>query len=79
MPWFQKACYNLGLTVHNVIRPVKEHQQAKAVVNHTVEEKRLNATTTLRRTTIEEIEITPASTPPPSENPPPEPPGDATR
>ncbi|MBB6431495.1 hypothetical protein [Algisphaera agarilytica] len=57
MSWFQKACRNLGLTVHNVVKPVQDHQ--KTTVRKTVEEKQLDTTTTLRRTTIEEIEITP--------------------
>jgi len=57
MFWFQKACRNLGLTVHHVIQPVRDYN--KTVVSKTVEEEKLDATTTLRRTTIEEIEITP--------------------
>ncbi|MEM1108827.1 MAG: hypothetical protein AAGH99_09080 [Planctomycetota bacterium] len=65
MPWFQKACRNLGLTIHNVVQPVKDHN--KTVVNKTVEEEQLNPTTTLRRTTIEEIEVKPTSPPPEAE------------
>lgn len=58
MSWFQKACRNLGLTVHHVIQPVKDYN--KTVVSKTVEQEQIDATTTLRRTTIEEIEITPS-------------------
>lgn len=61
MPWFPQLCRNLGLTVHHVVKPVKDYN--KTVVNQTVEEKKIDATTTLRRTTIDEIEITPRKDP----------------
>lgn len=76
MPWFPQLCRNLGLTVHHVIQPVKDYNKTKTVVNQTVEEKQLNATTTLRRTTIDEIEITPPGNDP--RNDPRKPPGNTS-
>lgn len=64
MPWFQKLCRNLGLAVHNVKRPVKGQTDAastKQVTKHEVEEKKLDKNITLRRTTIEEIEMKPGA------------------
>ncbi|MEM6554170.1 MAG: hypothetical protein AAF750_18795 [Planctomycetota bacterium] len=56
MPWFQSLCRNLGLAVHHV-KNADTQDTCKQTVRHDVEEKQLNPTTTLRRTTIEEIEI----------------------
>lgn len=57
MPWFQKICRTAGLTLHNVMQPSKDAQ--RTTVSKKVEEEKLSETTTLRRTTIEEIEIRP--------------------
>ena len=64
MPWFQKLCRNLGLAVHNVKQPIKEdaeQRDPKQVVKHEVEEKQIDENITLRRTTIEEIEMKPGA------------------
>lgn len=55
MNWFEKLCRNTGLMIHNAIKPLKRSD--KKVVKKQVEEERLNETTILRRTTIEEIEV----------------------
>lgn len=55
MAWFQKLCNNVGLMIHNATKPLRKSD--KQVVKKTVEEEKVNETTTLRRTTIEEIEI----------------------
>ncbi|MEM9881371.1 MAG: hypothetical protein AAF800_00450 [Planctomycetota bacterium] len=57
MPWFQSLCRNLGLAVHHV-KHADTPPTHKQTVRHDTEEKQLNETTTLRRTTIEEIEVT---------------------
>lgn len=58
MPWFQRLCRQAGLMVHHIVTPVKGPDKAeKREVSRTVEEERVSPTTTLRRTTIEEIEI----------------------
>ncbi|MEL7087016.1 MAG: hypothetical protein AAGL98_01010 [Planctomycetota bacterium] len=57
MPWFPQLCRNLGLTVHHLVKP--DGAANKKTVSHTVEEQHVNPTTTLRRTTIEEIEVKP--------------------
>lgn len=63
MAWLPKLARNLGLAVHHVIHPGGAGgsggagEARKQTVRHTVEEKQLDATTTLRRTTIEEIEV----------------------
>jgi hypothetical protein len=51
--WFEKICRNVGLMVHNVRHP--DERERKIVRKEVEEEKRGNMT--LRRTTIEEIEI----------------------
>ncbi len=55
MGWFTKMCRNMGLAVHNMRHP--EGKKKTQVVNKTVEEKQINRTTTLRRTTIDEVEV----------------------
>ncbi|MEM1446068.1 MAG: hypothetical protein AAGF84_08440 [Planctomycetota bacterium] len=57
MPWFQKLCRQTGLALHGVMHPSSGGQ--KAEVHRTVEEQQVSETVTLRRTTIEEIEIKP--------------------
>lgn len=56
MAWFQKICRDVGLMLHNVAKP--DHSR-KVVKREIEQEKRGNMT--LRRTTIEEIEIDAAS------------------
>ncbi|MEM6392466.1 MAG: hypothetical protein AAF797_06805 [Planctomycetota bacterium] len=55
MPWFEKLCRNMGLMVHNIKSPDGKKEQQE--VSRNVEEKQVNETTTVRRTTIEEIEV----------------------
>ena len=54
MPWFQKLCRNTGLALHGVLHPDGKHTEE---LNRTVEEEKVSDTVTLRRTTIEEVEI----------------------
>lgn len=64
MPWFQNLCRNLGLTVHNVKQPIKDDaakRPNKQVVKKEVEEEQIDENITLRRTTIEEIEMKPGA------------------
>lgn len=53
MSWLDRLCRNTGLFVHNVMHPGDQRHEVK----RTVEEKKVDDTVTLRRTTIEEIEI----------------------
>jgi hypothetical protein len=61
MSWFPTLCRNLGRTVHNVMHPdgkePTDTSTQKQTLDHTVEEKKLDDRVTLRRTTIDEIEI----------------------
>jgi len=52
MNWFTKMCRQSGLILHDIFA-VSDKQEIK----RTVEEKKVNENITLRRTTIEEIEI----------------------
>ena len=64
MPWFQNLCRNIGLTIHNVKKPIKDdaaERTAKQVTKREVEEEQLDEHITLRRTTIEEIEMKPGA------------------
>jgi Sec-independent protein translocase protein TatA len=64
MSWFQNLCRNLGLTVHNVKKPIKDHKSAQKtteVTKREVEEEQIDENITLRRTTIEEIEMKPGA------------------
>ena len=64
MPWFQNLCRNLGLTVHNVKKPIKDdaaQRATKQVTKREVEEQKIDENITLRRTTIEEIEMKPGA------------------
>jgi len=56
MSWFTKLCRNMGLMIHNVKHPSGQKSD-KQVVSREVEEEQLNDKVTLRRTTIEEVEI----------------------
>ena len=53
MNWFERLCRNVGLAVHNIRHPGETHRQ---VIRKEVEEEK-RGDITLRRTTIEEIEI----------------------
>ncbi len=55
MPWFQKFCRDAGLMIHHIIKPVRVSE--KQQISRKVEEKKLSDNVTLRRTTIEEIEV----------------------
>jgi len=55
MSWFARLCRNTGLMIHHAIKPMKKSE--KHVLSKKVEEKSIDKTTTLRRTTIEEIEV----------------------
>ena len=53
MSWLQKFCRDAGLMIHHVIQPLKGTRQ----IDRKTEQKKLNDNVTLRRTTIDEIEI----------------------
>jgi hypothetical protein len=57
MGWFTRLCRNTGLMIHHVTKPVKGETH---VVSKETQEKKVSDTVTLRRTTIEEIEVKPA-------------------
>lgn len=50
--WFLRLCRNTGLMVHHATHPTR-----REVLDKKVQEQKLNDTVTLRRTTIDEIEI----------------------
>jgi hypothetical protein len=52
MGWFTKMCRNVGLMVHNVRRPDHERKVIRRDVEQTTQ-----GNVTLRRTTIDEIEL----------------------
>ena len=56
MGWFTRICRNTGLMIHHAATPIKGE---KRVVSHETQEQKVNDTVTLRRTTIEEIEVKP--------------------
>ncbi|MFG0248593.1 MAG: hypothetical protein ACF8OB_06880 [Phycisphaeraceae bacterium JB051] len=56
--WFTKLCYSAGKTIHDIAKPAPgSSTSSKQTVNKKVEEKKVNENVTLRRTTIDEIEI----------------------
>jgi len=64
MGWFQKICRNAGLMVHGITHPGGNdtlQSGSKQVTKHVVEEKKIDKNITLRRTTIEEIEMKPGA------------------
>jgi len=66
MPWFQKLCRNAGLMIHNITSPSKEADKAKThkhEVSREVTEKKVDDHITLRKTTIEEVEMKPGADP----------------
>ena len=56
MGWFSELCRNTGLMIHNVKHPDKAVTSTE-VVSETVEQEQVSETMTLRRTTVEEIEV----------------------
>jgi hypothetical protein len=63
--WFTRLCFNSGKAIHDIVKPASGSSK-KTTVNKTVEEKKVSQNVTLRRTTIDEIEI--KQTPDDSEN-----------
>ncbi len=59
MSWFTRLCRNTGLMIHHAAKPVRGGRQ---VVSHKTQEKKVSDSVTLRRTTIEEIEVKPNGT-----------------
>jgi hypothetical protein len=59
MGLFARLCRNTGLMIHGIVQPIREEQAKtqKRELKRTVEEEKVSPTTTLRRTTIEEIEV----------------------
>ena len=60
MGWFGRWCRNVGLMVHHIRRP--DHAERRVIQRRVDEEQR--GAVTLRRTTIEEIEIRNGDHPP---------------
>jgi len=56
MNWFERLMRNTGLLIHHTVKPMKKGD--KQVVSKKVEEEKVNDKVTIRRTTIEEVEIT---------------------
>jgi hypothetical protein len=54
MNWFHRLCRESGLMIHEIVKPLRT---SKREVNRTVKEKKVSDKVTLRRTTIDEIEI----------------------
>ena len=63
MPWFQSLCRSTGRMIHEIVKPVrgggggKGKATERREVSRNIEEKRVSPTVTLRRTTIEEVEV----------------------
>ena len=60
MNWFTRLCRNAGLTIHHVIEPIKKSRH-QVVIDKEIKECRVSDNVTLRRTTIDEIEVTESS------------------
>lgn len=60
MGWLSKLSRNAGLMIHNAVDPEGQKKNRK-VVSKKVEQKRISPSVTLRKTTIEEVEIQDAS------------------
>lgn len=54
--WFTRAFRDAGLMVHHIIKPMRSDKNRKEI-NRSTDERKLNENVTLRRTTIDEIEI----------------------
>jgi hypothetical protein len=57
MGWFTKFCRNAGLMVHNMKNAGESPSTQKKEVSRRTEEQQLDEKTTLRRTTIDEVEV----------------------
>jgi hypothetical protein len=60
MNWFGKICRNTGLMVHHIIEPLRNDSITTTrhhEVKRTTAEKQIDQNVTLRRTTIDEIEM----------------------
>jgi hypothetical protein len=66
MAWFPKLCRQAGLLIHHVVKPV-DHTGGRKEISRTTQEKKVSPTMTLRRTTIDEIELK-KPTPPPQKD-----------
>ena len=55
MGWFTQLCRNTGLMIHHAAKPVTSNN--KTIISRETQEQQVSETTTLRRTTIEEIEV----------------------
>ena len=55
MGWFETFCRNAGEVIGLIIKPVK--RTGPRILNKAVEEKKVSPTVTLRRTTVEEVEV----------------------
>jgi len=64
MNWFEQMCRNAGLAVHHMRHPEDAATQTQEV-RRTIEEKKVSPTVTLRRTTIEEVQVQAPQPPPP--------------
>ena len=58
MNWFERMCRNAGLMVHHIREPQAPVAQTQEV-RRTIQEKRVSPAVTLRRTTIDEVEVQP--------------------
>jgi hypothetical protein len=56
MNWFEQMCRNAGLMVHNMRNPEAPAVQTREV-GRTIQEAQVSPTVTLRRTTIDEVEV----------------------
>ncbi len=56
MSWFTRFCRHAGLTIHHIVKPVRSDTR-RHEVRRDVEESHPEPGVTLRRTTIEEVEI----------------------
>lgn len=59
MGLFAQLCRNTGLMIHGIMQPIRDEKAKtqRQELKRTVEEEKVSPTTTLRRTTIEEIEV----------------------
>jgi len=56
MGWLNKLCRNTGLMIHNAVDPYDEKKNRK-VVSKKIESKQISPSVTLRKTTIEEVQV----------------------
>lgn len=59
MGWFLRFCRQSGLIIHHVLKPVntKQARDRSRVERKQVDEEKVSPDVTMRRTTIEEIEV----------------------